>query len=63
MNSSKEQNLPRWAFTLLAVGTAWASGNYLGKLSIVGATSSLLIPLAGFGLIALIMGWGAVSRR
>lgn len=63
MDNSKEKNLPRWAFTLLAVGTAWASGIYLGKISIAGTSSSLLIPLIAFGLVALIMGWGALTRR
>jgi hypothetical protein len=47
----------------LSVGGAWASGIYLGKITIEGASTGLLIPTIGFGVMGLIMAWGALSKR
>jgi hypothetical protein len=55
--------LPRWVFTLLAIGGAWASGIYLGKITIEGALTDLLIPTISFGLMAFLMAWGALAER
>ncbi|HLC04289.1 MAG TPA: hypothetical protein VJK02_14730 [Anaerolineales bacterium] len=52
---------PRWMFTLLSIGGAWALRIYLGKLSIEGVVTGLLIPMISFGLMALIMAWAAQS--
>ena len=54
---------PRWMFLLLSIGGAWASGIYLGKIIIEGASTGLLIPMISFGVIGMIMAWGALSER
>lgn len=63
MEKTRTKNLPRWIFTLLSIGGAWASGIYLGKLSIEGASAELLVPLVGFGLMSFLMTWGALAER
>jgi len=50
-------------FLLLSVGGAWASGVYLGKITIEGASTGLLIPMISFGVMGLIMAWGAYAGR
>jgi hypothetical protein len=63
MEKSQAKVLPRWIFTLLAIGGAWASGVYLGKITIEGASTEFLIPVVAFGLMALLMTWGALAER
>jgi hypothetical protein len=50
-------------FLFLSVGGGWASGIYLGKITIEGASTVLLIPMIGFGVMGLIMTWGVLSER
>ncbi len=61
MERSDTRTLPRWMFVFLSVGGAWASGIYLGKLTVGGSSVGLLIPLVGFAVLALLMAWGALS--
>lgn len=63
MDKSRIRIPPRWMFLLLSIGGAWASGIYLGKITIEGASTGLLIPLISFGLMAFLMAWGAISER
>jgi len=63
MENDQTQTLPRWLFLLLALGGAWASGIYLGKITIAGASTELLIPTLAFAAMALLMGWGAYAAR
>jgi hypothetical protein len=63
MEKTRAKTLPRWIFTLLSIGGAWASGIYLGKISIAGASTELLVPVFGFGLMAFLMAWGAIAER
>lgn len=63
MQKSRSRIPPRWMYTLLSIGGAWASGIYLGKLTIAGASTGLLIPLICFGVMGLIMAWGALAER
>jgi hypothetical protein len=63
MEKSRVRSLPRWMFLLLCIGGSWASGIYLGKISIEGATTGNLIPMICFGILGLIMAFGAVSER
>jgi hypothetical protein len=63
MNQNNSRTLPRWLFLLLAIGGAWASGIYLGKITVTGTSTGLLAPTIGFGLLALIMAWGAYASR
>lgn len=50
-------------FLMLSIGGAWASGIYLGKITIEGTSTGLLIPMICFGVMGLIMAWGALSER
>lgn len=63
MENDRTRTLPRWLFLLLAIGGAWASGIYLGKITIAGASTELLIPTLAFAAMALIMAWGAYAGR
>jgi hypothetical protein len=63
MENDQTQTLPRWMFLLLTIGGAWASGIYLGKMTIAGISTGLLIPTLLFGAMALIMAWGAYAGR
>jgi hypothetical protein len=63
MEKSRARIPPRWMFLLLSVGGAWASGIYLGKITIEGASTGLLIHTISFGVMSLIMAWGALSKR
>jgi hypothetical protein len=63
MEKSRVRTPPRWMFLLLSIGGAWASGIYLGKITIEGASTGLLIPMICFGVMGLIMAWGAYADR
>jgi len=63
MEKSRARIPPRWIFLLPSVGGTWASGIYLGKITIEGASTGLLIPMISFGVMSLIMVWGAYAGR
>jgi hypothetical protein len=63
MEKSRVRTPARWIFLLLSIGSAWASGIYLGKITIKGASTGFLIPMICFGVMGLIMVWGAISER
>ena len=63
MEKSSVKVPPRWMFLLLSIGGAWASGVYLGKISLEGSSAGLLVPMIGFGVMGLIMALGALSKR
>ena len=63
MERNRAKAFPRWIFTLLSIGGAWASGIYLGKITIEGASMGLLIPVIGFAALGLMMAWCALSKR
>ena len=63
MEKKQAKALPRWIFTLLAIGGALASGIYLGKITIEGVSTGLLIPVVGFGIMVFLMAWGALAER
>jgi len=62
MEKSRNRIPPRWMFLLLSIGGAWASGIYLGKITIEGASTGLLVPVIGFAALGLIMAWGALRE-
>ena len=63
MEKNHTRKPPQWMFLFISVGGAWASGIYLGKISIEGASTGLLIPMVGFGVMSLILAWMALSKR
>ena len=62
MEKSSVKVPPRWMFLLLSIGGAWASGIYLGKISIEGASTGHLIPMICFGVLSAITVWGALAE-
>jgi len=63
MEKSRVRTPPRWMYLLLSIGGAWASGIYLGKASIEGLSGASWVPIIGFGVLSLLMAWGALSDR
>ena len=61
MEESRSRIPPQWMYTLLSIGGAWASGIYLGKITVEGVMTGLLIPMIIFGVMGLIMAWGGLS--
>lgn len=57
-----QRRVPWWLFGLIAVGTLVASGIYVGILSVEGFTGIRLVQAVAFGLLGLIMFWGAAHR-
>jgi hypothetical protein len=62
MNKNK-QVFPRWIFAVIAIGSLLAAGIFLGILSVEGASTARVLQFAGFGLLGLIMFWGAYNRH
>ena len=63
MQNTEKQSFPRWIFALIAIGGLLASGIFLGIISVEGITTTRLIQAVGFGLLGLIMFWGAMRSR
>lgn len=63
MVKTEKRSFPRWLFAILAIGGLVASGIYLGIMSVEGFTSLRLAQSAGFGLLGLVMFWGAIQSR
>lgn len=63
MEKNRTRVPPRWMFLLLSIGGAWASGIYLGKVTIEGVSGTFLTPMIGFGVMSLLMAWGALTYR
>jgi hypothetical protein len=63
MEKARVRTFPRWLFMILSIGGAWASGIYLGKISVTGFTLEFLIPAIVFGVMSLIMAWGVLGSR
>jgi hypothetical protein len=58
-----KNRVPWWLFGIIAVGALLASGIYLGIMSVEGSTGLRLVQAIGFGLLGLIMFWGATHPR
>jgi hypothetical protein len=58
-----KNRVPWWLYALIAIGALLASGIYLGILSVEGCTGLRMVEAAGFGLLGLIMLWGATHRQ
>ena len=54
--------VPWWLFGAISIGALVATGIYVGIMSVEGATGGRLAAAAGFGLLGLIMFWGAIHR-
>ena len=63
MEKTGKQSFPRWLFAIIAIGGLLASGIFLGIMSVEGLTGVRLVQAVGFGILGLIMFWGAIQRR
>ncbi len=63
MGTGRARPLPRWVFVILSIGGGWASGIYLGQLSVEGVSGATLALTIGFGVMSLLMAWGGVESR
>jgi hypothetical protein len=63
MKENVQQTFPRWIFALIAIGGLMASGIFLGIMSVEGFAGIRIAQAAGFGIMALIMLWGAFQPR
>jgi len=63
MEKSGNRSFPKWIYAILATCGLLASGIYMGILSVEGFTTTRIIQAAGFGILGLLMFWGALSRR
>ncbi len=61
MGTARTRPLPRWVWVILSIGGGWASGIYLGQLSVEGVSIGNLGATIGFGVMSLLMAWGALS--
>jgi len=58
-----KHRVPWWLFAIIAVGALLASGIHLGIMSVEGLAAMRLVQAVGFGLLGLIMLWGATHRH
>ena len=63
MTKPEKYPFPRWAFAIIAVGGLVASGIYLGIMSIEGFTNLRITQAVSFGILGLLMFWGALFSR
>ena len=57
-----EKRVPWWLFGVISIGALVATGIYVGIMSVEGTTGIRLAAAAGFGLLGLIMFWGATHQ-
>ncbi|MGD8399170.1 MAG: hypothetical protein PVG11_09965 [Anaerolineae bacterium] len=58
-----ESRVPWWLFAIVAIGALLASGVHLGIMSSQGITGMRTLQAAGFGVLGLVMFWGAIHRE
>ena len=63
MEDTRKGSFPRWLFAIIAIGGLLASGIYLGIMSVEGYAGLHLAQAVGFGLMGLLMFWGAIKTR
>lgn len=62
MEDGRVRKFPQWGFVLLSIAGSWASGIYLGRVSIEGASVSDLLRVVAFGAFSLLMACGAIAK-
>jgi hypothetical protein len=63
LEKTTKGSFPRWLFAILAIGGLLASGIYIGIMSVEGFSGMRFFQATGFGILGLLMFWGALSRR
>ncbi len=54
---------PRWFFSILVVCAFVACGIYMGMMRVEGVSTGHGIRAVGFGVLGLLMLWGALGKR
>lgn len=63
MEKIRNGSFPRWLFAVIAVGGLLASGIFIGIMSAEGISSPRVVQATGFGLMGLLMFWGAIQSN
>jgi hypothetical protein len=63
MKKTEKRSFPKWIFALIAIGGLVASGIYLGIMSVEGFTGLRFAQSASFGVLGLVMFWGAIQGK
>ena len=63
MENTQKNSFPKWLFALIAIGGLIASGIFIGIMSVEGVGTMRLIQASAYGLIGLVMFWGAIRQR
>jgi hypothetical protein len=63
MENEQKKSFPKWLFSVIAIGGLVASGIFIGIVSVEGVSTVRLLQAGGYGLIGLVMFWGAVESR
>jgi hypothetical protein len=63
METQKRGSFPKWLFAIIAIGGLVASGIFIGIMSVEGASTLRLVQAVAYGLLGLLMFWGAVKQR
>ncbi len=63
MKNKNSYATPRWLFAVIAIGAFIAMGIYIGIMSVEGATNNHLIKVSAFGIVGILMFWGAYAKR
>ncbi|HEY48360.1 MAG: hypothetical protein AMJ88_12730 [Anaerolineae bacterium SM23_ 63] len=62
MEENRVRKFPRWGFVLLSIAGSWASGIFLGQVSIEGVSINDLVRVIAFGAFSLLMACGAIAK-
>lgn len=57
------KQFPWWLFGIISIGALLASGIFIGIMSVEGLTAPRIAQAAVFGLLGLVMFWGATHRE
>lgn len=63
MDRTENGSIPQWIFVILAIGGLLACGIFIGVMSLEGFTTKRLLQAVGFGVLGLIMFWGAIHYQ
>ena len=63
MQKSEDKLFPWWLFAILAIGGLLACGIHIGIMSIQGVSLLRLAQAIGFGILGLVMFWGATHNH
>lgn len=63
MTKTVQNRVLKWIFAGIAAGAFTAAGIFIGKMSILGATPGVFLRMACFGVLGIMMFWGALRYQ